>query len=81
MLNVKKISKSGSVTIPAHIRRDLGIDAADQFEIVAKGDGNLLLERTMGSCFICKAKTGLMKVDSVLICKDCGKRILEKMEG
>lgn len=36
MLNEKKISKCGSITIPAHLRRKLGITAGEKKNIVAK---------------------------------------------
>lgn len=81
MLNEKKISKSGGITIPSHLRRDLGVEAGDRYEIVDQGDGNILLSRTLGSCFFCKSKEDLMKVDAVLICKSCAKKISEKVEG
>lgn len=81
MINEKRISKSGSITIPSHMRRDVGMAAGDRYEIVDQGDGNFLLTRTLGSCFFCKSKEELMKVDAVLICRDCAKKIVEKVEG
>ena len=56
MINEKRISKSGSITIPSHMRRDVGMTAGDRYEIVDQGDGSFLLTRTLGSCFFCKSK-------------------------
>ena len=81
MINEKKIGKSGSITIPSHVRRDCGISAGDRYEIIPQDDGNIMLERTQGSCFLCKAKGDLMKVDGLLICKSCAERIAGKLGG
>ena len=81
MLNEKKISKSGGITIPSHVRRDLGVEVGDRYEIVPQDDGNILLERTQGSCFVCKNKEDLLKVYGLLICKICAGRIAEKLGG
>lgn len=40
MLNEKKISKSGS-TIPAHLRRELGIQKVEKVELKVDKNGNL----------------------------------------
>lgn len=81
MLNVKKISKAGGITIPSHMRRNLGMEAGDRYEVVNQGDGNILLARTLGSCFVCQKKHRLMEVGAVLICRDCAEKIVEKLEG
>lgn len=39
MITIKKISKSGSITIPATLRRKLGIVAGDTFKIEESSDG------------------------------------------
>lgn len=71
MENNKKINKSGSVTIPAHLRRNLGIEAGDRFQIEAQGDGKIVLKRTKGSCIFCKADDELSMYMGRLICRKC----------
>ncbi len=79
MLNQKKVSKSGGITIPSHIRRGLGISAGETLEIKDE-NGKLILERVEGSCILCGTHENLMKVDKVFICYDCGKQVHEALK-
>lgn len=81
MLNEKKISKSGGITIPSHIRREIGIVAGEKVEVKTDEEGNLVLERIDGSCIVCQTHDNLMKVDGIFVCRSCGSKILEKMKG
>lgn len=80
MLNEKKISKGGGITIPAHIRRELGLEAGDKFAITTQ-NGNLTLERITGSCIICGEHTEklLKQTGGKYICVNCAKRIAENL--
>lgn len=80
MLNQKKISKSGSVTIPSHIRRGLGISKGETLEIKSDESGKLILERVEGSCLLCGTHENLMKVDKVYICENCGTKVHEALK-
>lgn len=79
MINEKKISKSGGLTIPSHLRRELGINPGDRFEIVPGADGDITLTRTIGSCIVCKSKDELLQVGRVYICRGCGVEISNKI--
>ena len=77
MLNEKKVSKSGSITIPSHIRREYGIESGEKLKIETNNDGDLVLKRVVGSCVLCCSNENLIKVDDKYICKAC----VEKING
>jgi len=75
MLNEKKISKSGGITIPAHIRRELGITVGEKVELKVDENGNLGVERIEGSCLLCKTHDSLLKIDGIYICVECAEKV------
>lgn len=75
MLNEKKISKSGSVTIPSHIRRQFGIVSDEKVKIEMVNNGQILLTRIVGSCIICGSNDKLQKIDDKYICKSCIEKV------
>lgn len=80
MLNEKKISRSGGITIPSHIRREMGISPGEKVEVKADESGNLVLERVEGSCILCGTHEDLLKVDKVYICESCGMQVHEALK-
>lgn len=78
MLNEKKISKSGSITIPSHIRREYGIESGEKLKIETNNDGDLILKRVVGSCIMCGENEKLVQVDGKYICKACIDKINEQ---
>ena len=77
MLNEKKISKSGSITIPSHIRREFGIESGEKVKIDTNDTGDLILKRVVGSCVLCGSNENLIKVNKY-ICKACIEKINEQ---
>lgn len=75
MLNEKKVSKSGSITIPSHIRREFGIESGEKVKIDTNNDGDLILKRVVGSCVLCGSNENLIKVNDKYICKACIEKI------
>ena len=71
MINEKKISKSGSITIPSHIRRELVIESRQRIKINVNDDGDIVLKRVIGSCIICHSNANRVKVDDKYVCKNC----------
>ena len=67
----KKMSKSGGVTIPAALRRELGLPEREKFLIQPQADGNILLKRIEGQCMFCKSDQNLIVYESRYVCKDC----------
>ena len=77
MLNEKKVSKSGSITIPSHIRREFGIENGEKVKVEINDAGDLILKRVVGSCIMCGENEKLIQVDGKYICKAC----IEKING
>lgn len=79
MLNEKKISKSGGITIPAHLRRELGIVAGEKVELKVDENGNLGVERIEGSCLLCRTHDSLLKIDGIYICIKCAEKVQQAL--
>ena len=77
MLNEKKISKVGSITIPSHIRRQFGINESEKFKIEVVNNGEILLTRIVGSCIMCESNDELIEYKGKYICKECLNNINE----
>ena len=81
MLNEKKVSKSGSITIPSHIRREFGIENGEKVKIETNDAGDLILKRMVGSCIMCGENENLIKVNDKYICKTCIEKINEQIKS
>lgn len=71
MLNEKKISSSGSITIPSAVRRELGIQKGEKVKIETVNNGQILLTRIVGSCVMCEKNEHLIPYRGKYICKEC----------
>lgn len=68
----KKISKSGSITLPAALRREYGLTDGERFKIVVDSeDGTILLQRTEGSCLFCQSGNELIVFHGRFVCGSC----------
>lgn len=67
----KKIGRSGGITIPAHLRRDLGIQGGERVRIDVEGNGDIVIKRLMGSCVICGEDYNLRSLGKRFICEKC----------
>ncbi|KYG90358.1 AbrB family transcriptional regulator [[Bacillus] sp. KCTC 13219] len=67
----KKMSKAGSITLPAALRRAIGVEAGEKFSVNLQGDGSVLLKRTQGNCLLCNAEEELITHNGRLVCKSC----------
>lgn len=67
----KKLSKSGALTIPAALRRQLGIGHGEKFSIAVEADGNITMKRTQGNCIFCKSEERLATYHGRFVCQDC----------
>jgi transcriptional regulator, abrB family len=75
MINEKKISKAGCITIPSSLRRELGIENGERVKIDVNNAGEIILSRITGSCILCRGNENLIKVDNKYICKGCISKI------
>ncbi len=71
MLNEKKISSSGSITIPSAVRRELGIQKGEKVKIETVNNGQILLTRIVGSCVMCEKNEHLIAYKGKYICSKC----------
>lgn len=77
MRREKKLSSGGALTIPADLRRELGIESREKFKIGITPKGEILLSRIEGSCIVCSENKNLQRIDKVFVCENC----YEKMKG
>ena len=81
MINEKKISKTGGITIPSGIRRELGIENGERVKVDVSENGDIILKRITGTCILCGGNEGLIKVDNKYICKACISKINDIAQG
>lgn len=67
----KKIGRSGGITIPSHLRRDLGIQGGEKVGIEVDSNGNITIKRLLGSCIICGENENLRTIGKRFICGNC----------
>lgn len=80
MMNEKKISKTGSITIPSHLRREMGLSIGEKIKIEPDQDGNFVIVRIEGSCLFCEGSEGLLKVKGKFICAACAAEVRKVQE-
>lgn len=80
MVNFKKLSKSGSVTIPAALRRNKGMQAGDGIEIKEVKEGFLVIP-ALNHCLICESTENIVIVEGSPLCKECIKKAIKEMES
>jgi transcriptional pleiotropic regulator of transition state genes len=76
----KKLSKAGSLTLPAAMRRELGIGQGERFKVVTDDDGSIKLTRTQGSCIFCQSDNNLIVHAGRFVCADCLGKLEQKAE-
>lgn len=71
----KKIGKSGAVTIPSSLRRDLGIQGKEKVNISVNDAGDLIVKRIAGTCVFCGSYEGVAAYKGRFVCRSCAKEI------
>ena len=71
----KKINKSGGLTLPAAMRRDLGLQGGERFSVNVNNDGSITLKRIQGNCVFCKSDQDLIIHQGRFICVTCAEEI------
>ena len=67
----KKMSKSGAVTLPSAMRRELGLEKGERFKITVTDGGLIELKRIEGECIFCKADNELFTHAGRFVCNNC----------
>lgn len=82
MINQKRISRSGSVTIPAHLRRSYGIEGGETVGVaIDSKTGDIKLQRMNGSCLFCDSTENLQQYKGRFVCAACRSAIGKMKEG
>lgn len=76
----KKINKNGSVTIPRNIRAAVGLFSGNGVEINVNSDGSLTIKPSALCCRFCGSLREILTVENIVICVDCAKKILAKVD-
>lgn len=74
---VRDIDDIGRLSLPAEYRRVLKMDVGTDIEIYTDGRDICVRKYTPG-CIICGSTKQLLNVDGVLICRDCGCKVVDK---
>lgn len=76
----KKITSHGSISIPVAMRRELGIEPKDPMTVKQDG-GRIIISPYMPRCIFCGSTAAVYEFNGKVICGECGRRIMEKLEG
>lgn len=77
----KKISKSGGVTLPSALRRNLALEAGEHMCVHVNDKGEIVLARINGTCVVCGGHEELAKVKGRFVCQGCVDEIVERNLG
>lgn len=76
----KKVTSHGSISIPAAMRRDLGIEPKDPM-VVVEHQGEIRIRPYTLRCIFCGVGDGVQEFCGKGICGTCAAKILEKAGG
>jgi len=66
----KKLTKSGGMTIPSDLRRELNLQPGDAVDIDNQGD-KLIISAHIDRCFICQEEQDTVKYRGKVFCRQC----------
>lgn len=56
----RRIGKGGGVTLPASLRRELGIQGGEKLEVICQNDGSILMRRIEATCLFTEVERDLI---------------------
>lgn len=74
----KKVSKKGSLTIPAEVRRELGYQPGDAMELEVTEDHKVLVGPYILRCGVCGTDREVVDLNGHGVCRDCIRKLTEK---
>lgn len=80
MVNTKKVSKAGGVSIPVGLRREYGIQPGDALDVEMQ-EGNVILKPHNPRCVFCLSNEQVITLKGKGICKDCSEQVQEVLNG
>ncbi len=73
---IKKVSKSGGITIPRGIRQETGILPGVPVDVLSGKDG-IYIAKHVPACFHCGSVDDVKTVCGVEVCRECAGKIAE----
>lgn len=76
----KKVTKSGGVSIPAQVRRKLGIQSGDAMELELTKENQIKIKPYNLRCYFCETDVNVYDFHGKGICENCCEKIVEEMK-
>ena len=74
-MNTKRVSKSGGISIPVGLRRELAIRPGDALDVETDAQGNVVLKRHLPRCVFCGSTENVNIFMGKGICRNCAGQI------
>ena len=74
------MGKKGTLTIPQHLRHELGLDGGTAVDLTPTGDGGLVIQKHRPTCNICQGTYEVVTFRGFQICRECFLGIREEVE-
>lgn len=70
-MNTKRITKSGVISIPVGLRRELSLQLGDALDVEVDGQGRVILAPHLPRCVFCTSTDGVVTYNGKGICQAC----------
>ena len=74
-MNTKRVNKSGGISIPVGLRRELAIQPGDALDVETDAQGNVILKRHLPRCVFCGSTEEVTLLMGKGICRTCAGQI------
>lgn len=70
-MNTKRVTKSGGISIPVGLRRELSLQPGDALDVEVDGQGRVILAPHLPRCVFCTSTDGVVTYNGKGICQAC----------
>lgn len=70
-MNTKRVTKSGGISIPVGLRRELNLQPGDALDVEVDGIGRVFLAPHLPRCVFCGSTEGVVTYNGKGICQAC----------
>ena len=74
-MNTKRVNRSGGISIPVGLRRELAIRPGDALDVETDAQGNVILKRHLPRCVFCGSTEEVTLWMGKGICRTCAEQI------
>lgn len=74
-MNTKRVNRSGGISIPVGLRRELAIRPGDALDVETDAQGNVILKRHLPRCVFCGSTEEVTLWMGKGICRTCAGQI------